>query len=356
MIPVSIEDFRKVSYLDTSSLGDRVVSLMPLWDGERWHLWVPGPQGLVDVMPVDTVEANYVARSPVSESDLLIPFVEFMWQRASYPEICPIINAICEDFHNMGTSVSKLRFFFDSRDSLRKGDTGRFAATEIEYLVILARTIFDLLQETVARIWEQRIRFYDADRERRRRGRKLPDTFSKLVLRDKQVLRTPEEIERKFGLPPKVASEYAKHAAFFSELRNSRDDIVHGGSELGFIYDTEKGFCVDPHAKPFSSYAKWNDQHRYNKNLVSVLPWVAGVVLRTIDACNALMLAIASEVEFPPEIAPGFRVFVRGPSTRALAEVLRIQEGGSPWWSKESMEGLPNKALQPTPQSGAADG
>lgn len=39
-----------------------------------------------------------------------------------------------------------------------------------------------------------------------------------------------------------------------------------------------------------------------------------------------------------PPIAPGYRVFVRGPSTDALLSVLAVFEGGSPWWS-ESEDG-----------------
>lgn len=356
MDSVSIENLRKVSYLDITSLDGRVVNLMPLWENEQWHFWVSTPDGLIDIKPVDTIRVDYVARNPANEFDLLIPFVELMWQRASYTEICPIIRAICDDFHNMGTSVSKLRLFFDSRDNLQKSEITRFASTELEYLVILARTIFDLFQETIASIWKHYVRLIDNDLEKRRRGQNLPDTFSKIVLRNKKVLRTSIEIEREFGLPLQIANEYAKYSPFFLELRNSRDSIVHGGSEIGTIFDTEKGFCVNPQTKPFSSYINFNDNHRYNENLVSVLPWVADIVFRTIEACNALMFSLASVIKFPPEIAPGFHVFVRGPSNRALAEVLSIHDGGSPWWYKERSEIPPNKTIQPMPQNNTDDG
>jgi len=309
---------------------------MSLWDGERWHLWMPGPQGFFEVKPIDTVEVAYVAQTPAEKSDLYIPFVEFMWQRASFPEICPLIRAICEDFHNMGTSVAKLRHFFQARKALGAVHIARFATTELEYLVILSRTIFDLLQEAVASIWQRRISLSDPELEKRRKGHKLPDTFSKMVLRDKQSLRTLEEIERKFTVPSQLASEYAKYAPFFASLRTTRDDIVHGGSGIGIVFTTERGFCVHRGEKPFSSFLGWESTHHYGNDLVSVLPWVANIIVQTINACNALMLAFASVILFPPEIAPGLRVFVRGPSTRALADILRVHEGGSPWWDEES--------------------
>jgi hypothetical protein len=52
-------------------------------------------------------------------------------------------------------------------------------------------------------------------------------------------------------------------------------------------------------------------------------------------------------VLFPPEIAPGLRVFVRGPSTGSLSDILRVYDGGSPWWNEESDKQMPNNLVQP---------
>jgi hypothetical protein len=331
---IPIQQLTSIPYLDLSSRGDRTIKLMPLWDGQQWRMWVPGPDRMIEIKPIEAVESDYVAKGPASQHDLLIPFVEFMWQRGSFPEICPMIRSISDDFHNLGTSVMKLRHFHNSRKTLSKRDVARFATTEIEYMLMLARTVFDQLQEAMSRLWHKRICYIDPDREKRRKAQRLPDTFSKMVLRDKQTLKTATEIEEQFGLPAPVAAEYAAHGFFFSQLRSARDAIVHGNSSIGTVFETERGFCVDPRAKPFSFFVEWTDAHRYNENLVSVLPWVASVVLKTIDACNKLILIAASVIEFPPEIAPGYRVFVRGPSTPALAEVLKVMQGGSSWWDE----------------------
>ena len=56
------------------------------------------------------------------------------------------------------------------------------------------------------------------------------------------------------------------------------------------------------------------------------------MILGTIDACNCLVSAFASVIQFPPEIAPGYRVYVRGPQNDALLEVLRVHAGGAPGW------------------------
>jgi hypothetical protein len=306
---------------------------MPLWDGDKWHLWVPGPEGLVSAKIVDIKEGSYIAKSPADDSDLHILFAEFMWQRASFPEIRHLIEAIISDFHNMSACVAKLRLFHDSRDSLRIGDPRQFAITELEYLAVLARGVFDLLQASLARIWEKRVRLTDENWEKRRKGHPLPVRFSRLIVREEQSLRTAKEIEDDFGLPPEIARAYTKHGSFFLQLRAFRDDIIHHGHSLSFLTSTEKGFCVIPTMKPFSSYEGWLPQHWYNENCVSLLPWVADIVIRTIDACDTIVDALSRAIDFPPEIAPGYRVYIRGSSNPALLDVLRVHEGGSPWWN-----------------------
>lgn len=329
---IKFEDLKAVSYLKTEHLDGRTVNLMPLWDGHHWRSWFPTPEGLVEGKMVDSIEGDYVSNTPAMDSDLFIPFVHLMWQRASWPEICPLIVAICDDFHNMGTSVAKLQHFFNCRKNLPDGAARRFASTELEYLVILARTVFDLLQEMISLIWSTHVKLLDPSAEARRRSSSLPETFSKIVLHNKQNLKSADEIEKQYGLPEPLAKGYASIGPFFSQLRDLRDSIVHGGQGLNVIFDTERGFCVDPKTAPFSSFHGWRFEHYYNQRIASVLPWIADTILGTIDACNSLMGLFESIIQLPPEIAPEYRIFVRGPHNESLARVLQVHSGASPWW------------------------
>jgi hypothetical protein len=241
----------------------------------------------------------------------------------------------------MGTSLAKLKHFFHSQTGLPPRSASRFAYTELEYLIMLTRTVFDLLQEMISTVWVNHVQLLDQDAENRRRSRKLPTTFSRLVLRDKQDPRSASEIESEFGLPRPLAEQYARVTSFFSQLRDLRDAVVHGGTGVGEIYVTERGFCINPKHRPFSTFDGWRPEHYYNENIASVLPWVANLILQTIQACNGLMTAFAQVIQLPPEIAPGYLVYVRGPHNEAVAEVLRVHSGGSPWWV---MEGATTKA------------
>jgi hypothetical protein len=332
-MPIAVESFKAIPYLKAEHLGDgRTVKLMPLWDGEIWRLWLDTPRGLMEARMVDAVEGDYVAKTPAKQSDLFIPFVHLMWQCASWPEICPLINAISDDFHNMGTSVAKLRHSFDSRANLPPGSASRFAHTELEYVVMLCRSVFDLLQEIVSILWEKKVHLHDHGAERYRKGSKLPMTFSTLVLRDKRQAKSAVEIENKYGLPKLLAAKYADLATFFSQLRDVRDDVIHGRRSIGHIYETERGFCVSPKTAPFSSFEGWRPEHYFSENIVSLTPWIANTILQTIQACSSLMSTFASVIEMPPEIAPGYRIFVRGPHNEALAGLLNVHSGGSAWW------------------------
>jgi Protein of unknown function (DUF2934) len=333
---VPLSQLAVVPYLDIANIGGRRVNLMALWDGVRWHMWIPTPAGLINMHPVEAMHVDYVAKAPARPNDLLIPFVELMWQRLSYDDICPLTSAICDTFHKMGTSVAKLRHTFASRATLGHAASD-FASLEVEYVAILARTVYDLLQEALARIWKKYVRLNDPDAEKRRNGAQLPPTFSRVVLRDKSVPRDAEEIATKFGLPLPLASTYAQLAPAFGALREMRDRVIHSGTGARRVYTTERGFCVEPNDGAFRGF-QWSEAHRHNDNLVSVLPWIANVVLQTIGACNALMSSFAAILELLPELAPGYRIFVRGPSTDALLDVLAVFQGGSPWWSDAEVD------------------
>lgn len=186
MAAIALEELRKVTYLDVRNLGDRTVRLMPLWDGFHWYMWLETPVGLVEGKVVDTTEGDYVAKTAAKDTDLFIPFVHLMWQHASWSDICPLTIAISDDFHNMGTSVAKLRHFFDFRSNIPPGGANRFAQTELEYLVTLTRTVFDLLQKTISAIWKKRVQLDDESDEVYRRAHPLPETFSRIVLDNKE--------------------------------------------------------------------------------------------------------------------------------------------------------------------------
>lgn len=329
---IAREELRKLPYLDPdASDGSRLVSIAPYWNGQRWHVWVPHEGRLIEMHPRDAMQTNYLAKEPASETDVLIPFVDFMWQRAGWAGLERRVEAIEEDFRAMAASGAQVRAAFDGRKALGTGVAASFAATQIEHLVTVARSVFDLLQETIRKLWGSCVELRAPPAEAKRKARALPEKFASMVLVEKSRTKTAREIEDAYAIPSALAEEYARQAPFFASLRGFRDDVVHGLTRTPFVFETDRGFCVNPAQRPFRDFAGWTEAHRFNDNLVSIVPWIAHVVLRTIEACGALILALATQIRFPPEMAPGHRVFMRAENNRALIHLAEVANGGSPW-------------------------
>lgn len=329
--PVLISELEKVFYINAAAIRGRTTALLPLWDGKQWHSWIPIGEGkLIKMQMVNVAQGDYFAKEPEADGDLFIPLVDLLWQRASWPDVVFLIRALEESFLKMATSLAKLKHVFLTRQSLPNGALRNFADTEVEYNIVLCRTVFDLLQELMMKLWKG-VTLTDPEAEQKRKGRALPDTFSKMCLQDKAKPYTAEEIEVKFGLPYVLAQKYAEAEPFFSALRNLRNGTVHGGSGVKMIFETERGFCI-PNDSRLVRDIPCAQTAVYNENLISLMPWLAEVVTRTITTCTQIVAAFASVIQMSEELAPGYRVFVRNPSSSALVELLAIKEGESPWW------------------------
>jgi len=189
--PVPLED---IPYLDLSVVGGRRIELKTFWDGEQWYTWAKTDRGLVRLRPRDVALSEYVAKEPARESDLWIPFVDLMWQRASWSKVLPRTRAICAGFQNLFTSIAKIHHVHFTREVLGPVLRSTFVSTELEYIVTVARGIFDLVQESISIIWKDYVKLYDSEQDAKRRRKKLPETFSKMCLRDKQVPKTAAEL------------------------------------------------------------------------------------------------------------------------------------------------------------------
>jgi hypothetical protein len=335
MLHADRDSLRQIPYLNVDAIEDRTVKLMPLWDGERWRDWFPIDGGKIISVPiVDTLEGDYIALRPAKETDITIPFVELMWQRASWPDVCPFISGLCADFHNLGTSVEKTDYFFRRREELGHS-IASFIKTELEYLFMRSRSIFDLLHDAIATIWETKIQLLDAESEAKRKRHKLPDRLSKMILNG-DAIKPGEELVEKYALPPALAAAYEAVAPFFLETRRFRDAVVHRGRDETQIYSKDKGFCVPKEFRQIYDVDVQAPDHFHNENLVSLLPLIAHLVIGTIGSCNTVARAFAQQIKLPDEIAPGYRVFIRGPHNQALAWMNAVRAGGSPWWSDRS--------------------
>ena len=131
-----------------------------------------------------------------------------------------------------------------------------------------------------------------------------------------------------------MATAYEAVTPFFQRIRRFGDAIVHLGKDPDLVFVTERGFCIPLTAYGFGELEFWRPEHKWNEYLISLLPLIAHVVIGTIQACNDLVSAFAEEITLPPQIAPRYRVFFRGPNNEGLLWMLDVAQGAPAWWSE----------------------
>lgn len=334
MATVNSYELGKLPHLNLTELNGRKVNLMPLWQGGSWHLWVPTPDGkLIEMKPVDAAQSLYLGKSSAHPDDFWIAILDLMWQRASFPDVVPLVSAIADDFHLLATSAAKLEYFHKHGNDINSTLAASFVESELEYIIIVARSVFDLTQEVLSLCWNKYFALLDSEADALRRRHPLPPKLSKVLYSNKSP-RSSSDLVAFYALPQNLAETYAKHEPFFFSLRDWRDRIIHGINRSGDVFVTEKGFCTSPTSKIFSDFS-WQPDHYYNENVVSLKPWVAHLILKTMEACSDLLYSFAQVMPLPEEIAPGYRVYLRDPSNAALRRLLEAQSGKMVWWSDD---------------------
>lgn len=309
---VSQEELRKVTYLQVGEPQGRTVPLFPCYreDG-TWELWVPTNGGLQKMRPIAMAEGKYFAKAPQSAADVYLMFFDFMCKRAYWPDIVPLIEGIYDDLQNIGACLAKLDLFYN--ESKRTGfEARRFVITELEYLFLVCRSLYDLLQECVSTMWPK-FKFHDPNLGKHQ----LPPSFRKMILKNGKPM-TKQELLARYLVPQEMADYYLRQAEFFQWLREFRDFVSHSGKSFEFVFSTEKGFAVSIDTKPFSSMSIWSDKNTKPHKLGSVRTLTAHLITSTFKAIEEFTILISQIIIFPTDIAPELRVFIRGPHTANL--------------------------------------
>lgn len=326
--PISVprSELSKIPFIDAQNIGGRVLSTLTFYESDKWHMWIPTPDGLLWLLG-EPCEGQYFAGAPQSDLDFHVQFLDFMVQRACWPDTLSEIGGISCDIHNLGASLAKLEYFYElSKD--QKTRVTRFVTTEVEYIFSVCRSFFDLLQKTILRIWN-RVRLNDSSIVKKN----LPDSFRKMVIKEEKLM-SAEEIANRWSVPLVLAEYYARQGPFFEKLRSYRDQTAHHGADLRFLFVTERGFAVPRDEEPFAAFSAWNDSHMLPNRLASLRPMIAFIIMETFRSCEEFTAVIQKAVVFPSDVAPGFKLFVRGHHNQQLLSLKAILDGCL-WWDQE---------------------
>ena len=202
---------RDLPYLEIRALEGRKIPIHSFHDGERWHSWVLLENGLLQPLRVyDFVETVYLAQNPVRSNDICFDFINFVYKHVEISQTRAFLWALRSDVFNLSASLKKLDLLQVNKDV---EGISRMVATELEYLLIVCRSIFDLLQEISSKIWGS-IELTDGSASKKN----LPSSFRRIVLRDNKI-QSSQDIQHRFGLPPSLAEWYSECALFFANSK-----------------------------------------------------------------------------------------------------------------------------------------
>ncbi|RHX78783.1 hypothetical protein [Leptospira yasudae] len=320
MAKVNLEELKKIPYIDSNSLSNRIVPSLSFYEEEQWHIYFPSDNDLIKMKGAIIAEGMYFARKPESNSDLYLKFLDFLGQRVLTENLIYPIRGIEDDIMNIGASLRKFQILYEyskvnAKD--RSIDVSRMVVTELEYIILVCKSVFDLLQEIISKIWIS-VTMTDSKVKKI----KLPKNFSKMVL-DGDILLSAYAIEKKYNIPKLLADYYERQGHFFSMLRKSRVNITHFGSTVNPILITDRGFALVDTLKPFKDFNVWTESHKLPNGLASLRVSVAYIILKVLSACEDFTDTIQQVISFPSEISPGFHLFMK---TYHGAEYLKLEK------------------------------
>lgn len=323
-----IIDFAEIPFLAKEDLSGRLLCTPTFYDGS-WHTWLTLEENGRKLIEVKAwpAEAFYFAATAERPSDVCSAFLTFIAQHANQKSFYPPFSALQDDLFNLSASLAKLSIIFTGGDQAGSGAT-RMAATEVEYILLVCRSIFDLLQELMAKIWAT-ITLADLTVK----PRQLKKTFSGMTLSDNK-LRTSAQISDQYSLPPIIADCYARHAPMFLKIRQFRDNLVHRGYQIQTIFRGDGGFVIRKRLGPFVDLDIWRDEEIQENHLVPLLPALGMIIHGTLAACEDFAHTLAGCIQFPPAMVPGMALFMRGYFNDALVSAIadanaRVAEGRS---------------------------
>jgi len=318
---IDILQLGAIPYLDLENLGGRSIASLMFCDEGRWRMWVelegegPGGARLAEIQAFPA-EMFFFARGEAVDDDIVFHFLEFIAQRACFPPVAKPFMGIQDDVFTLSASLAKMEVLHAKRAEVGHG-VHRMAASEVELIFTVCRSVFDLLQEIAAKLWDT-VKLRDEEIKKRQ----LRESFNDMLY-FKGEPETREGLMSRFGLPEPWAEFYVAWRPFLQRLRGFRDEVVHRGASVQTIFVADDGFRIAGHLRSFHGVDMWRAGERDQAGHVPLIPALNFIVFKTLGACEDFGRMVSQIVEFPPPVAPGFNFAMRGYFNAALARAIR---------------------------------
>lgn len=304
------KELNKLPYYQVRPTDGRTLILLPFLEKGEYQIPVQTDSGLRLLKPQTLLTGIYIAQKPERpDMDLSLPLFDLLFQRITSQKLVNLLQTIVSDIANFGSSFEKYHLFLRSYEG--GTEVPSLIASELEFLLINVRSLYDQLQKIIRDLWNKTTLSSTSLKKQ-----ELPESFRKIALFGQHdQIREPEEISDKYGLPEPIALFYHQQSPFFKLCRDMRNGIVHRGKSFSEqpIFHIADGVAVDTTQYPYSAIDCWDPAALRNNKLGSVLPLMAYIVGQTISATTAYTNALTSCIQLPEAIGPDWHLFFRHP-------------------------------------------
>lgn len=308
------KEFEKVPYINYVPNDGRIIYLQAAYIEEKakFNMFFPIGEGKITEIEGEPEQACYWSKSVVNpQKDFYFKLFHILANHFSYEEIFRTFSSMLHDIQNLGAVLHKQEILFEYYNS-KKVDSTAIATiykTEVEYLLGLVRSFFDLLHTIMAI-------FYNLSTKQ-----ELPDTIGKFV--DNPL----EKIIEKYKFPDSIKEYLEQVIPFIKVCRKMRDDIYHHGMSTDIIFVMENGPGVSFTAPPFSKFQEfvWSDQifqqNVLPNNIGSLFYFFNKITKVTLETTDYFSKMILKTYHTPTGISSDYLLFVRGPQITYLHDI-----------------------------------
>lgn len=320
---VRLSSLQALPYISSTLPEGYAVASSTFYAGQQWATWLIAGDTFVPIA-ASPVDAIYFGDEPARPCDQFVALLNLVAQRSLRAGL--IHRCFCgliEDYQGLAASMSKVAFFHRHRKDT-PSELARFVQSEVEHMLTRVRSMYDLVNELLAAHLSQDL----LDTRIPRPPSTLPKSFADVALKNTAVIPS-QQIAAKYNIPPALAECYYRHAAALQSLKRARDEVIHRGRSVEYVFSCDRGFAVQPTAVPQDGFYSWPSGCATDAGLVPLRPLLAQIVVFVSQMMDDFAEALASCLKRTDDAVPGFRLYSRGPHYAAFTGLRCVVETGA---------------------------
>jgi len=306
---ITDDELKKIPYLGNMPNDGRLVLIRFFYDHKQneWFAFHKKPNDeILIIKPSDLVIGSYISERPASINDFEFPLGTFICKYLSFPDLINPLVSLENDFRNFSSILEK--YIIMSTTDSESHKTAQLIETELEYLIILSRSVYDLLQK-ISKHATSIVKSFDESHSRLIED--LPESFARITFSG-NISRTSEQLISRYNLPSALAEFYVNEATLFQKIRDLRIAIEHHGkSPEDIIYKLEEGFAVEISQEPWGDLNIWGNESIKNNNLGSLRLIFLYVIHEILEMTNRYVQAYASCVQVQSCFSGDYKLYLR---------------------------------------------